>query len=172
MTLASMTNCIRMSRRRAPRDLRMPISWVRSVTLASMMFMMTMPPTTMKTATIPMVTAKMDAGQLMPGAHDGVGRVDAEVVVFTVRNVAPGPHQGPDLILQHHHLHRIPAWTFTSSEGRGREDLAEGREGNLDELVLALAKRGADFLRHADHPEGNAVYLISLSMGSTLGKTH
>ncbi len=61
ITLASITNCIMMSRRRAPKDFRMPISCVRSVTLASMMFMMTMPPTTMKTATIPMVTAKMDA---------------------------------------------------------------------------------------------------------------
>src|SRR5438105_926023 len=35
ITPASITNCQRMSRRRAPSDLRMPISWVRSVTLAS-----------------------------------------------------------------------------------------------------------------------------------------
>ena len=42
-----------MSRRRAPSDLRMPISCVRSETTASMMFMITMPPTTMKTETIP-----------------------------------------------------------------------------------------------------------------------
>ncbi len=37
----------------------MPISCVRSVTLASMMFMITIPPTTMNTATSPMVTAKI-----------------------------------------------------------------------------------------------------------------
>ena len=35
-----------MSRRLAPRARRMPISRVRSVTVASMMFMMPMPPTT------------------------------------------------------------------------------------------------------------------------------
>ena len=48
-----------MSLRLAPTDLRMPISWVRSVTVANMMFMITIPPTTMNTATMPMVTAKM-----------------------------------------------------------------------------------------------------------------
>jgi hypothetical protein len=40
-----------MSRARAPTDLRMPISRVRSFTAISMMFMMTMPPTTMPMAT-------------------------------------------------------------------------------------------------------------------------
>ena len=35
-----------MSRWRAPSDLRTPISRVRSVTLTSMMFMITIPPTT------------------------------------------------------------------------------------------------------------------------------
>ena len=34
-----------MSRFRAPRARRTPISWVRSTTLTSMMFMITMPPT-------------------------------------------------------------------------------------------------------------------------------
>jgi hypothetical protein len=42
---ASVTNCCLMSRCRAPRARRMPISRVRSVTVASMMFMMPMPPT-------------------------------------------------------------------------------------------------------------------------------
>ena len=42
---ASMMNCPRMSRRLAPRDLRMPISRVRSETDTSMMFMIPMPPT-------------------------------------------------------------------------------------------------------------------------------
>ena len=51
----------RMSRRRAPSDLRMPISCVRSVTTASMMFMITMPPTTMKTETIPTAMPAMAA---------------------------------------------------------------------------------------------------------------
>jgi hypothetical protein len=45
-TTASMMNCMVMSRRLAPSARRMPISRVRSVTVASMMFMMPMPPTT------------------------------------------------------------------------------------------------------------------------------
>src|ERR1051325_1788005 len=42
---ASAKNCRRMSRRDAPSAFRIPISRVRSVTLMSMMFMITMPPT-------------------------------------------------------------------------------------------------------------------------------
>ena len=42
-----------MSRRRAPSDLRIPISRVRSATAMSMMFMITIPPTTNETATRP-----------------------------------------------------------------------------------------------------------------------
>ena len=48
-----------MSRRRAPSALRRPISRVRSLTTISMMFMMTMPPTTSDIATTPTSTAKM-----------------------------------------------------------------------------------------------------------------
>ena len=44
-TTVSIRNCWVMSRRFAPRARRMPISRVRSVTVASMMFMMPMPPT-------------------------------------------------------------------------------------------------------------------------------
>ena len=46
-TIASIRNWRRMSPAWRPSDLRSPISRVRSVTLISMMFMMTMPPTTM-----------------------------------------------------------------------------------------------------------------------------
>ena len=49
----STTNCARMSRRRAPSAFRMPISRVRSLTAISMMFMITMPPTTSEMATRP-----------------------------------------------------------------------------------------------------------------------
>ena len=60
---ASMTNWLRMSRRLAPRDLRTPISRVRSVTETSMMFMMPMPPTSREMAAMatrtPMATPIM-----------------------------------------------------------------------------------------------------------------
>ena len=45
MTIVSTRNCMTMSRFLAPSARRTPISRVRSVTLASMMFMMPMPPT-------------------------------------------------------------------------------------------------------------------------------
>ena len=48
-----------MSRRRAPSALRTPISRVRSVTETSMMFMITMPPTSSEIAATPIVTMKM-----------------------------------------------------------------------------------------------------------------
>ena len=48
-----------MSRLLAPSALRRPISRVRSLTTISMMFMMTMPPTTSERATTPTSTAKM-----------------------------------------------------------------------------------------------------------------
>ena len=151
----SITNCLRMSRRRAPSDLRMPISWVRSVTLASMMFMMTMPPTTMKTATMPMVTAKMVPVRFCQALMNGVGGVDAESVVLVVRDVAAGAHQGSHLVLQLHHLPAVRALMNTSNSGRVTQN--RGRwSGECGEVILALAERAADFLRHADHPEGNA----------------
>src|SRR5256884_675422 len=55
----SARNWRRLARRVAPRDLRIPISRVRSVTLMSMMFMITIPPTTMPMATTAGTTVKM-----------------------------------------------------------------------------------------------------------------
>ena len=52
-TTASIKNCWRMWRGRAPTAMRRPISRVRSVTLTSMMFMMPMPPTSRLTSAMP-----------------------------------------------------------------------------------------------------------------------
>ena len=48
----SIRNCVVMSCRRAPNARRIPISRVRSVTVASMIFMIPMPPTTREMAAI------------------------------------------------------------------------------------------------------------------------
>ena len=48
-----MTNWARMTRSLAPMALRMPISFVRSVTDTSMMFMMPMPPTSSEMLAMP-----------------------------------------------------------------------------------------------------------------------
>ena len=55
----SVSTCQTMSRRRAPSAFLSPISRVRSLTTMSMMFMMTMPPTTSDSATTPTRMAKM-----------------------------------------------------------------------------------------------------------------
>ena len=55
----SVSTCDMMSLRLAPSALRSPISRVRSLTTISMMFMITMPPTTSDRATMPTRTAKM-----------------------------------------------------------------------------------------------------------------
>jgi len=59
--IVSARNCRSMSRDRAPTALRMPISRVRSFTAISMMFMITMPPTTMPIATTAGTTANSTA---------------------------------------------------------------------------------------------------------------
>src|SRR5437899_1890496 len=64
----SARNWRRMSRRDAPSDLRIPISRVRSVTLISMMFMITMPPTTIPIATTAGTTVKMTRVSLAQNA--------------------------------------------------------------------------------------------------------
>ena len=50
---ASVTNCANITRSFAPMALRMPISFVRSVTDTSMMFMMPMPPTSSEMLAMP-----------------------------------------------------------------------------------------------------------------------
>ncbi len=55
----SASTCSMMSRRFAPSAFRRPISKVRSVTTISMMFMITMPPTSSESATTPTSTAKI-----------------------------------------------------------------------------------------------------------------
>ena len=57
-----------MSRARAPTAFRMPISRVRSVTAMSMMFMITMPPTTTPIATTAGITEKSTAVRLFQKA--------------------------------------------------------------------------------------------------------
>jgi len=75
-----------MARRVAPNDLRIPISRVRSVTLMSMMFMITMPPTTMPMATTAGTTVKNDAGEALPEGNEPFRRVHREIVSWPGRS--------------------------------------------------------------------------------------
>ena len=82
----------------------MPISCVRSVTLASMMFMITMPPTTMKTATSPMVTAKMVPVRFFHALISVSEALMPNVSVLAIGNVAAGAHQRAHLVLEFQHV--------------------------------------------------------------------
>ena len=66
--------------RRAPSALRRPISRVRSVTTISMMFMITMPPTTSDSADDADEHGEDAVGRRVVDVEDRVRREDAEVV--------------------------------------------------------------------------------------------
>ena len=97
MVADSMRNCDMTSLRRAPSALRTPISRVRSVTETSMMFMMTMPPTTSEMAASE--TKSEEAGaDALPDADEGLVGIDGEAV-FAARRVVPdGAKDDADLI--------------------------------------------------------------------------
>ncbi len=80
----STTNWARMSRRRAPSAFRMPISRVRSATAISMMFMITMPPTTSEIATRPGSAMNSTREIRFHPCQGALGGLEVEVV-------RPGP---------------------------------------------------------------------------------
>ena len=96
----STRNWLRMSPRRAPTALRMPISWVRSVTTASMMFMITTPPTTRNTETTADGGRGDRSGHPLPGLLQRFGRDHAEGVLLVRPQMTGGAEQRPDLVLR------------------------------------------------------------------------
>ena len=82
-----------MSARLAPSDLRRPISRVRSVTLISMMFMITMPPTTMPIADHGGDRGEEEPGELAPERDQRVGLVHGEVVLLAGPQPMGDPHR-------------------------------------------------------------------------------
>src|SRR5438309_3193929 len=91
-----------MARRVAPSDLRIPISRVRSVTLMSMMFMITMPPTTMPMATTAGTTVKMTRVRLCQ-KEMSPSRIHREILVLARPQPMRDPHGllGPEHGLGH-----------------------------------------------------------------------
>ena len=83
-----------MSWRLAPTALRIPISRVRSLTDISMMFMITMPPTTMPMQTTAGIDGEEQGGERCPEGEQGVGLVDGEVV-RPARAAAGAPGASP-----------------------------------------------------------------------------
>ncbi len=124
-TTASIRICIMTSPWRAPSDLRMPISRVRSVTLTSMMFMMTMPPTTSEMQRHRHDHRRHHAEHLIDEAADGIGREDVEIVGLAGARVEARAQSDAG------HIERIVQVSGPSRGAAGRRgrSLCRGRTG-------------------------------------------
>ena len=87
-----------MSRLRAPRARRTPISRVRSTTATSMMFMITMPPTPSDTEAISSDRMKAAARDLPPELLQALGGDDAEGIGGAEVGVAQRAHHRAHLV--------------------------------------------------------------------------
>ena len=109
-----------MSRRRAPTARRTPISRVRSSTLASMMFMMPMPPTSSEIDAMATITTSKMRRVRCCSASSSAGTTTVKSPALAVRGVEQAPH-----------------------ERAGGVDVGAGLEVQVDavDLVLLLALR-------------------------------
>ena len=153
ITVDSTRNCSRMSRLFAPSDLRMPISRVRSVTDASITFMITTPPMTRKIETSPTMPEASVPGKILPQAHQAVAGQDAEIVIVVGREMAPGAHQHPGLFLGARHPLRPARLNVDAQRVVAPVHLQPGLDGDVDEVVLRLSEGVADSFGDADHLE-------------------
>ena len=140
------------SPRRAPSALRTPISRVRSVTETSMMFMMTMPPTTSEMAASETKTAKKLGADALPDADEGLVGIDGEAVFLARPVMADGAQDDAHLVGR-----RAPADRRRRTRARVDGEAAvravgveKGGERDGDPVVLALAQGLALALAHAD----------------------
>ena len=142
-----------MSLLRAPTDLRMPISCVRSVTTASMMFMITTPPTTMNTDTTATAVAAMAAvnwSQNFTSASDGQ---HGERIVVLRTQVAVRAQQRARFFLRLHQVivvHRDGRIVHPAPRAPHFEECLRR---NDHEVVLRLPEHRALRLRHPHHLE-------------------
>ncbi len=137
--------------RRAPSDLRMPISCVRSVTTASMMFMITMPPTTMKTETMP---TAMPAMVEVSRSHRLTMVSEAKmlkVVVLPGPQMAVGAQQHARFVLRFHQVLLVDGFGDQADSVVRAVGLEVALDGNHHEVVLRVAEHAAQRLGDADH---------------------
>ena len=148
---------------RAPSDLRMPISRVRSVTLTSMIFMITMPPTTREMHVTGTTTAA-----IMPSTWSIKPRMASGVSVSKLSGSWPGRvwkarAQRETRVSGPGHPARVQAaglvWGGRRARSRcpSRTEPVERGDRDIDGIVLVAAKRGAELLLHTDHGELDAL---------------
>ena len=132
-----------MSRRRAPSALRRPISRVRSLTTISMMFMMTMPPTTSDSATTPIEHGEDAVGRRVIDAEQRVRREHAEVVRLVRAQPALDAQRHRRVVHGRlHHFGRLRLDDQLQAEHPRAEHLLEVAERDDREVVLRIAERG------------------------------
>ena len=99
MDTASIRNCSRMVRRRAPRALRVPISFVRSFTLTKVMFMMPMAPTKSDRPVMNRPAKAMALFHRIQLRLEGLLLVDGKIVALAGQLAAHPPHGADELLL-------------------------------------------------------------------------
>ena len=144
-----------MSVLRAPKLFLTPISRVRSVTLTSMMFIITIPPTTREMLVTGTTTAAITPQNTVRKRTHGIRRQIVEVVVFARLRVKVAAQRHARIVQRAHHRQTGPRLR-PSKDG---QVLAASKERlkhwtrNINRRVLALPKRRSLMLQHANHGE-------------------
>ena len=157
---------------RAPSDLRMPISRVRSVTLTSMMFMMTMPPTTSEMQVTGTTTAAT-----MPSNWSMKPRIASGVIVSKL-SAWPGRSwkrsRSATRVWSSASFHGQAAARPRPREHRearaGAVHAVEGGVRNVDRFVLVAPERRAQLFLHSHHREFDAVDAHDLAQRRGAGR--
>src|ERR1035441_8185981 len=96
------------------------------------------------------------ARQVLPGAHQRVGSIDAEGVFLAIGDVPAGTHQRAHFVLKFHHVPAIRRLNVNQQLRTAHPDVAKRAQGNDGEVILALSERAADSFGDADDVEGKA----------------
>ena len=143
---------------RAPTALRMPISRVRSVTLTSMMFMITMPPTTSE-----MQVTGTTMAAIMPSTWSMKPRMASGVSVSKLSGCAGARVKAraqQDAGFVQRALQVQSAARPRTAEEReavaGAVHAVEGGDRDIDRIVQVAAEGRTETLLHADHGEFDA----------------
>ena len=91
--------------------------------------------------------------QILPGFHQGIGRIDSERVIFAVSKVPVRAQQHPGFVFEFRHVLGIGGLDEDHQLQVRHEEIAKGAERNENKIVLADPEGCADSFRHADHGE-------------------
>src|ERR1019366_7178869 len=177
----SVRNWRTISKRRAPMERRMPISRVRSMTVASTMFMMPMPPTSREMAAMATMTLGEDGlGALLLG-EEGGGDGDVEILHRMVGGIEDGGDDFGDLDAIGAGLEaKVDAIEIVLHVvALVPETVSQGVEGNVDDVVdvehTAAGVLGAGhhlLAEDAHHFHPGIVALDELADGAQSGDCH